>query len=224
MKQRLIEELNADRSWRCSELEFYKKVPKFYTNRFFHPYLNNYYRMCIPLIYAHWEGFVVSSFRELVIYLNKQNLFYSQVQFHLRLLSNKERFGYLQGNCTKNKQKRFLREYMDEEIRGIALSPSAISAKSNLDFKQYSEILDNFEIPITKNHNKHMLLIGKLVNYRQKIAHGENSIIVYESDVNSMVACIMEMIDITICDIDTYVTNEKYLNPISLHNRKSTNT
>lgn len=211
MKRKLIDELIQDRDWRFSELEFCKKTPKIYTNTMFINHLDKHWRMCIPIIYAHFEGFVISSYQRLIEYLNKLKLNYSQVQPFIILLSNKHRFGYLQGKCSKEQQKRFLAEYINEEKNGIKMSSAIVSAKSNLNYKQFVAILDDFGIITTPQHNCHKATIDKLVAYRNKIAHGENSVVVYESDVNEMIKCVMEMIDITINDINSYVTNEPYL-------------
>lgn len=211
MKKKLIEELISDRNWRFSELEFCKKIPKLYTNSLFDKHLDKYWRMCVPIVYAHWEGFVVSAYQQLVEYLNKQNLQYSQVKPYIIMLSNKHRFGYLQGNCSKEQKKRFLTEYAFEEYNGINMSLSTVSANSNLNYKQFVAILDDFNIVPTPQHNRNKSTIEKLVTYRNKIAHGENSVIVHETDVNEMICCVMEMIDITIGDINQYVMEEPFL-------------
>jgi len=211
MEAKLIDELCIDREWRFSELEFCKKVPKFYANALFAKNTSKYWRMCIPIIYAHWEGFVVSAYQQLILYLNKKNLKYSQVKQFLVILSNKHRFEYLKGNPTKEQKKRFLDEYNLEETVGIDMPLTLISAKSNLNYKRFLAILDEFNIVPTLAHNKNKSTIEKLVTYRNKIAHGENSVIVYETDINIMIGCVMEMIDTTISDIERYVFDKPFM-------------
>jgi len=211
MEKTLIDELCVDRDWRFSELEFCKKVPKFYTTTLFTQNIDKYWRMCIPIIYAHWEGFIVSAYQQLISYLNKENLKYSQVKQFLVILSNKHRFEYLKGNPTKEQKKRFLDEYVQEELCGIIMPPMLISAKSNLNYKRFVDILGEFNIVPTLRHDRNKAIIEKLVTYRNKIAHGENSVVVGEIDVNAMIECIMEMIDLTINDIEQYVINKPYM-------------
>ena len=211
MEQALIEELAADRDWRFSELEFVKKVPKFYTNDLFEASIDKYWRICVPIIYAHWEGFVVFSYRQLVSYINNKNLKYSQVKQYIVLLSNKRRFGYLQGNQSEAQRKRFLDEYSQEEREGINMPLDVVSAKSNLNFKTYKSILEEFDISITQTHVSNEMSIEKLVTYRNKIAHGENSVFVIENDINKLIDCVMEMIDLTIADINSYVNSRHFM-------------
>ena len=211
MKQTLIDELILDRNWRFSELEYVRKVPIMYTNTLFLKHIDKHWRMCVPLIYAHWEGFVIASYKQVVGFLSMQKYRYSQLQPHIILLANKHRFNYLQGQPSKEQKKRFLEEYTQEERNGLEISTKVVSAKSNLNFKQFSSIMDDFGISITDIHLRNRTIIDKLVNLRNKIAHGENSVIVHESDVDKMIFCIMEMIDVTICDINNYLATEAFL-------------
>ena len=210
MKQELIDELISDRNWRFSELEYYKKIPKLYTNALFINHLDKYWRMCVPMVYAHWEGFVVASYKQVVGYLSRQKYKYSQVQPYIILLSNKERFGYLQGNQSKDQKLRFLKEYTFEEFNGVDISSSVVSTSSNLNYKQFVTLLDDFGISPTAVHDKNKAMINKLVTFRNKISHGENSVIVHEDDVNQMINCVMEMVDTTISDIYNYLATEPF--------------
>ena len=70
----LTEEIIASKEWRVRELETLKKIGIIALNTYFLREKQQYYRMCIPYIYAHWEGFVVESFKSLIAYLNNEHL------------------------------------------------------------------------------------------------------------------------------------------------------
>ena len=70
----LTEEIIASKEWRVRELESLKKIGVIALNEYPEREQQQYYRMCIPYIYAHWEGFVVESFKLLITYLNNEQL------------------------------------------------------------------------------------------------------------------------------------------------------
>lgn len=208
----LILEICQEREWRLNELEFYKKVPNFYVNSLFMNQKEKYFKMCIPMIYAHWEGFIVSLFRLLSNYISNQAIAYSYAPDFLILLANKKKFDYLKGNCSVEQQRRFLKEFL-QALNDIIDIPaeSSISANSNLNFKQFELMLGNFNLFVTEKHLKHKHGIEKLVTFRNKIAHGENSIVVKYNDIEVLIKCVNEMMDETIVLIQNYVSDEKYL-------------
>ncbi|MPN55319.1 hypothetical protein SDC9_203001 [bioreactor metagenome] len=128
------------------------------------------------------------------------------------ILANKKRFEYLKGNCTLKHQKRFLQEFLNEQRIGIRIpSNTCISANSNLNYKQFELILRNFNLASTHVINKNKGCINKLVNFRNKIAHGENSIIAKRKDIEDLYSCIIEVIDETIIVIERYIQNKEFL-------------
>jgi bisphosphoglycerate-dependent phosphoglycerate mutase len=152
----------------------------------------------------------VFAYQQLVNFINKQSLKYSQVKQCIILLSNKSRFGYLQGNAKREQRVKFISEYIQEEFHGIDMPLTVISSGKKMNYKMLLAIMDNFEIYPTEQHENNKSVIEKLVTYRNKIAHGENSVIVHEEDINVMINSIMEMIDLVINDINNYVVTDSY--------------
>lgn len=210
--EQLILEITHERDWRIYEIDIYRRTPFRYTNELFVPHHSRYWRMCIPMIYAHWEGFVISSFRLLTNYLNDLNLNYSQITQNLVLLDNRVRFGYLQGNCTIGQQKRFLNELFLAQQQNINFASNiVISAKSNLNYKQLIKILTDFDLVPSSKLNNNKNTIEKLVTFRNKIAHGENSVIVTHQDISQISTSITICIDEILLMIADYTNNQKYL-------------
>lgn len=208
----LLSEICQERDWRLKELEFYHKTPYLYVNSLFKGHIEKYWKMCIPMLYAHWEGFVIITFRLLSDYITSQAIQFSSAPESLILLANKKRFEYLKGNCSLEQQRKFLNEFLYFQNKGFEIpSESCVSANSNLNFKQFKIILNSFNIEMTKVYNDNEANVEKLVTFRNKIAHGENSILVKGEDVNALLECVISMIDETIIIIERYILNKKYL-------------
>lgn len=196
--QSLREALVFERDWRMKEMEFCKKIPFLYANSNFRQHLNRFWRICVPIIYSHWEGFVVMATKSIIDYINYMQIPYHKAPKHMILLDNKARFGYLQGNCTLEQQTRFLNEFFQAQAKGIYIDRGLISASSNLNYTQLGKMLAHFNITHSKVLASNKKYIEKLVWYRNSIAHGENSISVTQKDIedfiNSIIKCIDEII------------------------------
>lgn len=193
--QNLVDILVAEREWRVQEMEFCRKTPFLYTNNNFRPHMGRFWKLCIPIIYAHWEGFVVASMKSAVDYINNMQIPYSKAPKNMILLANKARFGYLQGNCTLEKQNKFLNEFLQAQTDGIHIDCRLISANSNLNYSQLEKMLAYFGIAISDVLVSNKQSIEKLVWYRNSIAHGENSIQVTQKDIEDFIECIMKCVD-----------------------------
>lgn len=184
---KLQELLVAERDWRLSELEFCKKIPFVYVHPTFRPHRDQFWRLCVPIIYAHWEGFVTSSLKTTIDYINELELPYASIPRHLVLLEGKKRFGYLQGNCTKEQQNRFLDEFFAVQNTYLSIDRGNISANSNLNFKQLEIMLEYLNISISPTLQAYKPQIERLVWFRNSIAHGENCITVKQKDIEQFI-------------------------------------
>lgn len=206
-----VEQIYAEREWRCQELEFCRKVPVLYTNKLFEIQKTKYWRMCIPIIYAHWEGFTISLFKTLVDYLNQENIAFSNAKECLIILANRGKFGYLQGNNSFEQQSRFIQEFMPMLYDVIQIPRESVSADSNLNYKQLQKIVKYFDFPISSKILNQKPQIERLVTFRNKIAHGENSIIIAESDVNEAIDNTIRRIDELLVCAEKYLHEQAYL-------------
>ena len=208
----LLEELCNQRDWHVSEIACYKSIPHRYANPLFNNIKTTYWKMCVPMIYAHWESYVISSFRIICDYINDLQIKYSDINNAIAILSNKTRFSYLSGNIDRGKQARFYSEFVLAYGSSVYLeSNTCVTAKSNLNFKQLSMIFNDFGIQMPQSIEKKKIVIEKMVTYRNKIAHGENSVTVQESDILMFANCTVELIDEIILIIKAYLENESYL-------------
>ena len=160
----LTNEIMASREWRVRELENLKKVGILALNNYLPKVKDQYYRMCIPYIYAHWEGFVVESFKQLISYLNDLHLDKKQVRNELYSFSLQDVLKPLSGKQAFEQTCQFVEKFTRDYDRALYIDPTLLTAKSNLNYKQLTIILEKFgmENCLTKYQSE----INQLVNQR----------------------------------------------------------
>ena len=205
-KEHFQEMLIAEREWRIKELSFSKKISFLYLHPSFRKHIPTYWKFCVPMIYSHWEGFVVAAIRLVIDYINNLQIAYNFVPQYLIRLENKRRFSYLQGNCTFEQQDRFLSEFIAAQSQGIKIQNTTITANSNLNYSQLERMLFYLNLlssPIIASNRD---IIEKLVWWRNSIAHGENCITVTQTDIEAFISaemiCFDEIIQILVQYID----------------------
>ncbi len=194
----LTNEIIASREWRMRELEDLKKVGILALNTYPQKVKDQYYRMCIPYIYAHWEGFIVESFKQLISFLN--DLYAFSLQDILKPLAGKQSF---EQTC------QFAQKFTENYDRALYIDPALLTAKSNLNYKQLVVILGKFgmENCLTKYQGE----INQLVNQRNRIAHGENGITVEYAIISDKISMLQEIFDLMILKFEEYLSERMYL-------------
>lgn len=132
-------------------------------------------RSAIPIIYAHWEGFVKESSLFYVNYISTKRLKFKE---HLSgILALYVKAQYLSKESHTDFEKalqicNFLQNDMDE--RGDIYSlPSPVKTKSNLNSDVLKEIMEVLNLDYSKFEGYEVLINSKLLEARNKIAHGE---------------------------------------------------
>ena len=110
----LTEEIIASKEWRIRELEALKKIGIIALNEYPLREQQQYYRMCIPYIYAHWEGFVVESFKSLITYLNNEQLNKKSVINELYTFSLQKVLKPLAGKQSFEQSYQFVEKFVKE--------------------------------------------------------------------------------------------------------------
>ena len=205
----LTNEIIASKDWRIRELEGLKKVGVLALSAYPQKVKDQYYRMCIPYIYAHWEGFIVESFKQLISYLNDLNLDKRLVRNELYAFSLQDILKPLAGKQSFEHTCQFAEKFTRDYERALYIDPALLTAKSNLNFKQLVIILDKFgmENCLTEYQNE----INQLVNQRNRIAHGENGITVDYANILNKVDMLQEIFDSMILKFDEYLSERMYL-------------
>jgi hypothetical protein len=177
-----IEEINRDIDWRMAELASLKTIPLRYNLLPKHKELLIKY--AVPSIYALWEGFVKNTFELYAKEIN--NLSISSNDVHINILTH---FVSSQGDLRLEnartdfiKQKKFIECYHSKINQPLYINTGYNITKSNVNFDVINDILMRFNLSqFPKNDFNDRL--NKLLNFRNKIAHGEKSISVTIEDI-----------------------------------------
>lgn len=208
----LTEEIIASKEWRVRELEALKKIGVIALNEYPAREQQQYYRMCIPYIYAHWEGFVVESFKSLITYLNNEQLDKKNVINELYTFSLQKVLKPLSGKQSFEQLSQFVEKFVKDFDRELYIEPSLLTANSNLNYKQITIILSKFGM--NNCLEKYKSDINQLVNQRNSIAHGENGIIIERNHVSNKIIVLQEMFDLIILEFENYLSQKSYLKSV----------
>ena len=209
--ERFQYEIYQQKEWHARELSIYKNIPHRYVNNLFHNIKETYWKMCVPMIYSHWEGYIVYLIRQLCEFINEQQIGYYDIKERIAVFALEPQMKYLSGNAGLDNRKRFYTEFIRLYNNPVHIDCSlSVSAKSNLNYKQLSDMLSCLDFIIPEKIKNEKNTIEKLVTFRNKIAHGENSITVYEEDVIKFIKTIIEIFDELIICSYKYLNEENY--------------
>lgn len=204
----LTDKVVADFSWRRKELTLIKnKIPREKNSL-----QSALIRATIPLLYAHWEGFVKVNMSYYLEYVSNKYLKNSELKTSFIALSLQNKLGDLNNSNFSNRTKIIDFIFEDLEKQSKIPKKNIINTKSNLSFNVLQEIL--FILDLEDNHiESQKELINDLVNERNYIAHGEHTLIDYETFENFYddIIALMEYLR-TI--IENNAIQEKYKKPV----------
>lgn len=206
---RIIEEIYASREWRIHELENLKLIALEQFVQKDEILAKQYYRMCIPYIYAHWEGYIVETFKLLIEYLNSLSLQKHQVKPELQTFAVLKNLRPLAGKQSFEQCQKFVIEFGDNYTRSLRIDYENFSTNSNLNYKQLTTIFSWFGLDIELEQYKSN--INQLVNQRNRIAHGEDGIVISREAISKYIGDLNEIFDVLLLAIENYVSNERYL-------------
>lgn len=201
----LIEEIQEDINWRISEISNLKTIPLRYN--MLDEHRNTLILYTVPSLYSIWEGYVKNTFQLLTNYINNLNIHARLI--HINLLTHSVENECLLGNERKHFEKKISLVESTLKIYDNKLKiKQAIPTESNVNFKVINKILERFNINFLDI--KFEKPLNRLLLFRNKIAHGENSIKVNKHDVESFSFLIENLMYDTLILIDDYIKNETY--------------
>ena len=164
--------------------------------------------MCIPMIYAHWEGFVVSALRALIRYLNGLELMPEKCPLNLVVMGLGSTYQALSGKQSFDQRIIFTEKFQKHLSERIKFDLK-IDTKSNLNADILKELCQKFgfRYEYFKDIGRD---INSLVNIRNAIAHGENSILPDEGNVENLIEIAQKGMDLFLQEINYFLENKKY--------------
>lgn len=201
----LIAEIHEDIKWRISEISNIKTIPLRY--RILESHKKTLTLYAIPSLYAIWEGYVKNVFQLLTSYLNKLGIQPSQV--HINILTHA-----IENECKLGSERKHFDKKIDLVESTINLYNSTLSIKhgipteSNINYKVINKVLERFNIKQLDTRYKKAL--DRLLLFRNKIAHGENSIKVTKEDVEEFSLLIENLMYDILLLLEEYLEKEEY--------------
>lgn len=167
-------------------------------------------RSALPLLYAHWEGFVKLTMSYYLEYVSNKHLKHNELKNTFIALSLQNKLGDLNNNSIEIRTKTIQFIFNDIDKQSNIPKKNIINTKSNLKFDVLKEIL--FILDLDDSHiDSKKDLINDLVTLRNHIAHGEQQLIdfeTYENFFNDIIA-LMDYLKTT---IENNAVQEKYKN------------
>jgi hypothetical protein len=203
----LLAEIQEDINWRVSEISNIKTIPHRYN--LLETHRKTLILYSVPSLYALWEGYVKNTFQLLTTYLN--NLEIQPRSIHINILTHAIENECQLGNERKHFDKKIGLVESALNIYDTSLNiKQGIPTESNVNYKVVNKVLERFNIKFLDC--KYEKPLNRLLLFRNKIAHGENSIQVNKQDIDDF-SFLTEnlMYDILIL-IEDYIKNESYKN------------
>lgn len=168
-------------------------------------------RMSIPMIYAHWEGFVVNSLKILIEHLNSLSLNPLNASINLVVTGLGDNYKSLSGKQSFQQRITFTNNFHNLLKSSLKLSKK-IDTKSNLKSSVLAEICEIFSFNM-ESFNPYTADIDRIVNIRNSIAHGENAYQVNMENITKYITSVTGAIDTLLVEIDEFIKQKKYLRP-----------
>lgn len=204
MSHRIVEEIRLENEWRSKDIAkmkmTYTQIPE--ENRSF------FLRLCIPMIYAHWEGIVATSLVTLIKYLNSLKLKQDEVPISIFVLSVGDKFKRLQSNQSFNQRCEFSLHFI-ERIQNDLSFEKNINTKSNLKFDVLTDICEAFIFDL-KDFEELKVDINRLVDIRNRIAHGENAYLIELPEMQKYFDLLEKLSDIFVNNIEKFLNEKRY--------------
>lgn len=179
MLENIFEEINQDMIWRLNELREYENILNNLNvydedTTLYDKQIKIILKSMLPMVYAHWEGFVKSSTEILFRYLNSLQL--SSTKFNQVYLATAYEQDLIKTPDIINFEKRV--EHLNclydkfEQFVNFGLK---IDTESNLNSKVLKKICKRLKLDEMwiDTYNSEL---NRLLEYRNKIVHGENSL------------------------------------------------
>ena len=204
-----MHELEAERNWRVAELSDQKLLFRKVKELGVEQYITVYLKMTVPMVYAHWEGYCVSSFKLLMEYLNKKELDAKIVAYNILTYANNKTYDKLKGKSSFIQRVEFSRKFI-EILNSKIRFTEKLDTKSNLNYSVLLDILQIFGMS-EEGLKEFEGSLNTLVNVRNAIAHGENSRLIDDTKMNQNIELVTNLIDLILLKQVRFVQEGAYL-------------
>lgn len=169
----LFNRVDEELSWRKLDLMRIKQLILKNENT---PISKTILRAAVPMIYAHWEGFIKEIALSYLNFVSIRGLKYREHNKGVLALHIKWRFFPKSSQYTELERALQLYDFIDSEFdtrSNIKAIPEPIKTNSNLNFDVLKEILTILDIDHSKFEAHKAFIDSQLLDARNGIAHGE---------------------------------------------------
>ena len=163
----------------------------------------------VPALYAVWEGYVVHIFREYVKVINGERLHFSDLHDSITTSHLFSSLSLQQPPQAFEKRKRFVSRIQNTMSEPIQL-PLEIDTRSNVDYTELLNICKRYAVN-GEQLKKYETALNKFLNYRNRIAHGDNSITVGPEHIAEFSQTVVSLMSDLAEILTTHVAEKKYL-------------
>lgn len=165
--EELVDGIDKELSWRKKELKVFKDSISSENS----PKQKTLLRCAIPILYAHWEGFVKTSCELYLEYVSNKNEILKKLKPQFVAIALRNNIQAQEINKISERTKAV--EYIINNLELTVKIPikNIIKTKSNLKYNIFKDICYILCIPI-ENFEKQEAMIDELVDLRNNIAHG----------------------------------------------------
>lgn len=199
---RVTEEIIANNEWRDRDFAKFKINPSKVEEEL-------WCRMAIPMIYAHWEGFVVSALKTLIDYLNTLELEAKSVDTKFIVISLGDAFQSLSGKQSFTQRTEFTDKF-NNLLKESLKFQKKINTKSNLKSDVLEDICKMYGFRYA-NFSSITGDIDRLVHVRNSIAHGENSFVPTSENIEKYIKSVSDASDVFREEIENFLSEKIYL-------------
>ena len=130
-------------------------------------------RAAVPLLYAHWEGFIKNAAEAYLSYVAHQRHTYEELQTCFVVRGLKRELDELSNSSSSSRNSRIV-DFLLEELESRATIPykGAVDTHSNVSSEVFTNIANSIGIDTTWYETKYNFIDESILNRRNKIAHG----------------------------------------------------
>ena len=201
-----VQEILSDIDWRVAELATLKSIPTIYSFTSDHKELH--YKYIVPAVYSLWEGFVKNTFHIYTRHLNTKSIRRNDIADELLTHHLDTICDFNNSRVSFGTKKRMVLDIDNNLTDVISLTPS-VPTKSNVNFKILNRIFERFCInPIDSNYESGL---NKLLLFRNKVAHGENAVVVDIALITELIKLVEDLMLDLIINLESCEKSKTYL-------------
>lgn len=206
----ILEDIKSDIDWRMGELASLKTIPYRYNMVTHHKSLLKTY--LVPAIYAIWEGFVSNTMLAYIMEINKEGIAAESIRMDILLYiaDVDEKLNLTVSRTGRIQQEKFIRNMYTILTNPIKIVPK-VQTKSNVNLEVINHLLTSFGLEALPDCYEGGL--NKLLNFRNKIAHGEKAITVKDDHIIEFTQLINDLMADIAIRIEEGLTKKAYLTP-----------